>query len=166
MRLRTNNTTEQLLKFCLVGLSNGVLDIGAYVLLLAAHPTTFGPTRVLYNSIAIGAALCNSWVWNSRWTFRDDSGDRRHGARRMRLLFAMQGLLGMAANDICLLFGTMVCVSLGLGSDMVASLAVKLVSIAAASCIGFVSMKFVVFVRDRAAHPILVHQEARLDAAA
>jgi putative flippase GtrA len=58
---------RQFIKFCIVGASNVVLDIGVSSALLFV----FGMNWVLSKCISFLVAVSNSFYWNCRWTFRE-----------------------------------------------------------------------------------------------
>ena|ERR1700722_9191203 len=59
----------QFLRFCVVGCSNGVIDVGLLTLLLWRFPPGSAVQALLYNTLAVACASTNSFVWNKRWTF-------------------------------------------------------------------------------------------------
>lgn len=132
-------------RFAVVGAANAVLDLAVFNLLLLTHPTRSAPILVVYNTIAVLAALGNSYVWNSRWTFR---GRMTAGVRRWRerALFGVQGGVNLGINDLVILLGSLL---LGPGGASVPSPvgtdAVKVVAMLAASAASYLLMRHVVF---------------------
>jgi putative flippase GtrA len=60
-------------RFSVVGLSNGVVDYGTLNLLMLLFPTRSPTWLAFYNVLALVLANTNSYVWNSRWTFKGRS---------------------------------------------------------------------------------------------
>jgi len=60
----------QFLRFCVVGMSNAVIDFGVLNLLLWLCPTTNSLITIEYNSVAVLLASTNSFFWNKYWTFQ------------------------------------------------------------------------------------------------
>ena len=85
---------SRLVRFALVGVANTAIDFavfGALYYLMSVH-------LLLANSLSYGAGLVNSFVMNSRWTFRDPARQQR-GTRAVR--FAAFNLIGLAiANAV------------------------------------------------------------------
>jgi putative flippase GtrA len=134
-------TGPQFLRFCAVGLSNAVVDLGALNLLLLLYPTQSDLTLLLYNTIAVMLAILNSYLWNTRWTFREQATS----SGRERTLFVAQALLNIAINNIVLFAMTdLLPTSTGDWSILSANLA-KLAAMVAASSISFVLLRAVVF---------------------
>lgn len=131
----------QYLSFCMVGVSNAVVDLGALNLLLLLYPTRSDVTLLFYNTIAVMLAILNSYLWNTRWTFHDQVTN----SRRERTLFVAQAILNIAINNLVLIFMTdLLPTQTGEWSILTANLA-KLSAMAAASTISFLLMRGVVF---------------------
>ncbi len=62
----------QFAKFGLVGVSNTVIDFGVLNLLSNLTGVTFGFQASLIDAVAFLAALVNSYIWNSHWTFSNN----------------------------------------------------------------------------------------------
>jgi putative flippase GtrA len=133
----------QYVRFSLVGLSNAIVDLGILNLLLRIRPTTDPFLLVLDNTIAVAAAILNSYIWNSRWTFRPAAT----GSSRERVLFVAQGILNVAVNDLVLLGMTAVLEPReDLGYLVISNLA-KLVAMLTASTLSFFLLRTIVFRR-------------------
>lgn len=65
--IRADKEAERFIKFCLVGLSGVVINLG--LLWLLTEP--IGLFYVLSYIIAIEASIINNFTWNELWTFRD-----------------------------------------------------------------------------------------------
>jgi len=133
-------------KFTVVGLSNAVVDIGTLNLFLWLASTRDPSVLALYNGVALLLANANSYVWNTRWTFRSRA---KRNDFRQRALFALQVLLNIAISNG--LFWVMIRPVL-IHTEIPAYLAgnvAKVISVLVASPIGFFVMRYVVFTRRR-----------------
>jgi putative flippase GtrA len=131
----------QYLRFCVVGVSNAAVDLGALNLLLLLYPTRSDVTLLVYNTIAVMLAIFNSYLWNTRWTFYEQATR----SRRERTLFVAQALLNIAINNVVLFFMTdLLPTQTGEWSIFTANLA-KLAAMVAASTISFLLLRSVVF---------------------
>lgn len=134
---------RQLARFVAVGASNALVDVGVFNLLMLLLPTRGSWQLVAYNTVAVAAAIANSYLWNSRWTFRDTT--RRHTRHRERLLFVLQSLLNLGINDAVLGGMATLLRHAELFSPVVGNNLAKLLAMFLASTISFVAMKLVVF---------------------
>ena len=133
-------------KFTVVGLSNAVVDIGTLNLFLWLASTRDPSVLALYNGVALVLANANSYVWNTRWTFRSRA---KRNDFRQRALFGLQVLLNIAISNG--LFWVMIRPVL-IHTEIPAYLAgnvAKVISVLVASTIGFFFMRYVVFTRRR-----------------
>jgi hypothetical protein len=60
----------QFARFCLVGMSNAVIDFSVLNAALFAFPTHSNVLLLAYNTVAVVLAATNSFIWNRRFTFR------------------------------------------------------------------------------------------------
>ena len=114
--LRSRANWEQLVKFCVVGASGYVVNLGVYTLLLEA-------TGLHYVPAAIGSfvvAVTNNYVWNRVWTFR---GQRGHVVYQ-GLRFLVVSALALGANLLVL----HALVSAGMGEIVAQAIAIVLVT--------------------------------------
>jgi putative flippase GtrA len=133
-------------KFTIVGFSNAVLDLGTLNLFLWLASTRDPSVLALYNGVALLLANLNSYVWNTRWTFRSRA---KRNDFRQRSLFALQVLINMVISNG--LFWIMIRPVL-IHTDVPAYLAgnvAKIISVVVASTIAFFFMRYVVFTRRR-----------------
>jgi putative flippase GtrA len=132
---------SQCLRFVLVGLTNAVVDLGVLNLLLILHPTSDRLGLLAYNTLAVAAAILNSYVWNARWTFRATAT----GSRRERALFVAQALVNVAVNNLVLL-GIVDLDPVPVGPlYLLVSNAAKLGAMVAAATTSYVLLRVVVF---------------------
>jgi len=85
-------------KFSVVGLTNVVVDYGMLNLLLLLFPTRDHNYLVAYNLVAVLLANTNSYLWNTRWTFRS----RVRPDYRQKVMFAAQALLNVGVSSAVL----------------------------------------------------------------
>lgn len=135
----------RLSKFTVVGVVNASVDIITLNLFLWFAPTRDPSLLALYNGVALVLANLNSYVWNTRWTFRG----RATSDARQRLLFTLQALINISVSNG--LFWVLVRPIL-VYTDVPAYLAgntAKVVSVLVASLLSFFMMRYLVFSRKR-----------------
>lgn len=136
----------QLFKFIFVGFGNAIIDLGVFNGLYFIAPTHNVRRLVLYNTLAVGAAILNSYVWNSRWTFRRQHLKSGPGAMRQRVLFLIQSLINIVVNDLILGFIAPWIAETHAIDHVLANNIAKLLAMFLASLTSFLMMKLVVFV--------------------
>lgn len=141
--VRPRHVIGQYVRFIVVGLSNAVVDLGVLNLLLYLRPTHDPLMLVADNTIAVALAILNSYLWNTRWTFRL----MVTGSARERALFVAQGGLNVVVNDVVLLAMTGVLQPTQGLWYLVASNAAKLIAMLTASTTSFILLRTVVFHR-------------------
>lgn len=82
-------------KFLIVGTANAVVDLLVLNGLIALTPSHTEQALFVCNTIAVTAAIANSYVWNRWWTFSDVSD----GSRREKWLFVLQAVVNILLND-------------------------------------------------------------------
>ncbi len=133
-------------KFTIVGFSNAVVDIGTLNLFLWLASTRDPSVLVLYNGVALLLANLNSYVWNTRWTFRSRA---KRNDFRQRSLFALQVLINMViSNGLFWIMIRPVLIHTEVPAYLAGNVA-KIISVVVASTIGFFFMRYVVFTRRR-----------------
>jgi putative flippase GtrA len=135
----------QLLKFVFVGFGNAIIDLGVFNGLYFLFPTRDVRQLVLYNTLAVGAAVLNSYIWNTRWTFRQQHKSRRPGATRQRIFFLIQSLINIVVNDLILGFIAPLIADTQVVDHVIANNIAKLLAMFLASLTSFLMMKLVVF---------------------
>ena len=90
------------IKFCLVGLSGVIVDMG--VLYVLSDPSMLGWGLTRSKIISAELALINNFIWNDIWTFSDISNEQRKWDQRLKRLlkFNIICLIGIAINVIVL----------------------------------------------------------------
>ena len=132
-------------KFTVVGLINAAVDILALNMFLWFAPTRDPSVLVVYNGVALVLANANSYVWNTRWTFK---GRAKHDVRQ-RVLFALQAVVNISVSNT--LFWALIRPVL-IYTDVPAYLAgnvAKIISVLVASVLSFFMMRYLVFSRKR-----------------
>lgn len=139
-----NGLLRQFSRFVTVGVTNSIVDFGVFNVLFALYPTTNIQVLVAYNSVAVALAILNSYLWNTRWTFRAGvvAGSRGH---RQRVLFFAQAVLNVGVNDIVVAILTRLLLYQTILSPTDSSNLAKLVAMLVASLSSFLIMKYVVF---------------------
>lgn len=140
---RSHRVRDQLWRFITVGASNVIIDLGLFNLFLAIHPTRSPALLVTYNTIAVLAALVNSYWWNSRWTFHHPERATAWSARR-GLLFALQGAVNVIVNDLAVAGVSAALTASTLPQQLSGNLS-KVAGMIAASLVSFLMMRHVVF---------------------
>ncbi len=80
----------QFVKFGIVGVSNTLLSLAVYAVLLKVG----GVAYLAASAVAFAVGTVNGFLWNSRWTFREHVGDALTPVR----WFVVQGC-GLAVNE-------------------------------------------------------------------
>jgi putative flippase GtrA len=133
-------------KFTVVGLSNAAVDIGTLNLFLWFASTRDPAVLALYNGVALVLANANSYFWNTRWTFRHRA--KRRDARQ-RILFTVQALFNICvSNGLFYVLVQPVLVYTDVPAYLVGNVA-KLISVAVASTLSFIVLRYLVFSRKR-----------------
>jgi putative flippase GtrA len=105
MRRIWKQFVAQVVRFCLVGGLNTVLDLLLFNCLLWLFPTNNPLNLVVYNSLAYAFGGINSFVLNKYWTFNH----RENIAPGEVARFIITTLVGICVNDLMLwLFSNMI----------------------------------------------------------
>jgi putative flippase GtrA len=145
-RTKLKKGSARLSKFTIVGFSNAVVDFGTLNLFLWLASTRDPSVLALYNGVALLLANLNSYVWNTRWTFRSRA---KRNDFRQRALFALQVLVNVAiSNGLFWIMIRPVLIHTEIPAYLAGNVA-KIISVVVASTIGFFFMRYVVFTRRR-----------------
>lgn len=128
-------------KFSAVGLTNALVDIGTFNLLLWLAFTREAWILALYNAIALVLANVNSYFGNTFWTFR---GKANH-SRRQTSLFILQALANIAVSNGLFYLLVKALLIYDVVPGWIAGNVAKVVSIAVASVMSFFLMRYLVF---------------------
>jgi putative flippase GtrA len=133
-------------KFTVVGFINALVDIGTLNLFLLFLPTRDPSVLALYNGVALVLANLNSYVWNTRWTFR---GRAKRRNLRQRVLFTVQALFNISvSNGLFFVLIRPVLIYTDVPTYLAGNVA-KIISVVVASTISFFVLRYVVFTRKR-----------------
>ncbi len=133
-------------KFTIVGFFNALVDIGTLNLFLLFLPTREPSLLALYNGVALVLANINSYVWNTRWTFR---GRAKHRDLRQRVLFTLQAVVNISvSNGLFFVLVRPVLIYTDIPTYLAGNVA-KIISVVVASTISFFVMRYLVFSRRR-----------------
>ena len=135
---------RQFARFCVVGMSNTVIDFGVLNAALAAFPTRATMPLLAYNTAAVVLAATNSFVWNRRFTFRVRGPLRAGEVAR----FAVVTVGTAALNDLVLLTLSGLFPAL-MASGTLGANVLKLGAILGALALSFFGMRFWVFLGMR-----------------
>jgi putative flippase GtrA len=134
----------QFARFCVVGMSNAVIDFGVLNAALAAFPTRATVPLLAYNTAAVVLAATNSFVWNRRFTFHVRGPLRAGEVAR----FAVVAVGTAALNDLVLLTLSGLFPAL-MASGTLGANVLKLGAILGALALSFFGMRFWVFIGMR-----------------
>lgn len=143
---------RQLAAFSTIGGLNALVDVLAFNILLLAAPTHSSWVLTAYNTLAVCAALTNSYLLNSRWTFRATRARHRSARWRQRVGFFAQAVVNIAVNDLVLSAMAGVFAKLLLPGWLDTNLA-KITAMFCASFVSFVLLRTVVFSERVAGRP-------------
>ncbi|PQV62852.1 Putative flippase GtrA (transmembrane translocase of bactoprenol-linked glucose) [Abditibacterium utsteinense] len=82
---------RQLIKFCIVGASSTIIDLGIYAFLLSAFPQM---PWYFSQTISFCFGVTNGFIWNRLWTFQAHQA----GARKQYLKFFASNAIGWILN--------------------------------------------------------------------
>lgn len=139
--LRHLSAGRQYARFVMVGVSNAVVDLAVLNVLLWANPTRDPLTLVAYNTLAVALAILNSYLWNTRWTFRAEATH----TNRERLLFFGQAIVNILVNNLVLLGATELLPSASDIHFLIWSNIAKLAAMIIASTLSYLLLRAVVF---------------------
>lgn len=87
----------QFMKFGLVGVSNTLISLGCYYILVY-----FGCHYLLANTVGFVISVCNSYFWNSRYVFKDKK--ERSGVRAFMKVFCSYGVSFCLSSVLMVVF--------------------------------------------------------------
>lgn len=130
-------------QFSIVGATNALVDLGTLNLLLLLFPARSPTVLVLYNLVALTLTNTNSYLWNTRWTFKERS---KHSAWQV-IMFAVQAAIGAGVGTLTLWLVARGLIAYEGLSPLVAGNAAKLVSMVVGSTTSFILLRFFIFRR-------------------
>ncbi|GGL55113.1 GtrA family protein [Sporolactobacillus putidus] len=130
----------QFTQFSIIGMTNAVVDLGSMNLLLVFFPTKLHALLLLYNSIAYILTMINSYILNSRITFKRNS-DR---TAKQKLHYIVQVVICFLVSNVVFIGGVFVTEGL-FNNAWIAQNTSKLMSMVLSSLASFYLMKYYVF---------------------
>jgi membrane protein DedA with SNARE-associated domain/putative flippase GtrA len=130
-------------QFSLVGISNAMVDLGVWNLLLLNYPTRSPEILVLYNLLALALTNANSYLWNTLWTFKDHA---RHDAKQVGA-FGLQAAVGIGVSSIVVWLVAHGLVVYANFPPLIGGNVAKLTSMVVGSTTSFVLLHFFIFRR-------------------
>lgn len=121
-------------------MTNAVVDLGSMNLLLVFFPTKLHALLLLYNSIAYILTMINSYILNSRITFKRNS-DR---TAKQKLHYIVQVVICFLVSNVVFIGGVFVTEGL-FNNAWIAQNTSKLMSMVLSSLASFYLMKYYVF---------------------
>lgn len=85
----------QLAKFGIIGVSNTIIDLGIYALLIHLTGTTTGILITGFKTLSVTIAIVNSYVWNKYWAFKREEAS---AIGKEFAQFVTVSLLGLVIN--------------------------------------------------------------------
>lgn len=117
------------------------MDLGTLSVLAWLLPTGSALLLLLYNTVGLVLANTNSYVWNTRWSFRN----RGRPGRRQKLWFALQALLNVCLGNAVLWGAASFLIAHTTLSVFAGENVAKVLSALVASTVSFLIMKRFVF---------------------
>ncbi len=143
---------RQMLRFCLVGGLNTLVDLLVLNALLWLFPTTSTLVLLSYNALAYSVGAINSFLLNKYWTFEH----RQHTNRQELLRFTLTTLSGIAWSSGILWLASRVLHPLLVNPTIWAN-ASKVFAIAGTTFISFLGMRLWVFINHTQKETIYPH---------
>jgi putative flippase GtrA len=139
---RYKNGFIQYFKYCIIGISCAVIDLGVLNILLYFFPTKQIPLLTLFNSTAYGFAVLNSYVWNTKYTFKVKKTTKKF------IAFIIQAIVSLFIANLVFIFGLDLLgntqIPLWLKTNIAKSISMFLSSLAS-----FIFNKFFVFRKEK-----------------
>lgn len=143
----------QFLRFAAVGLLNTAVELIVYNALLAIHNPHSLSILTVYSTVGVGAAIANSYLWNSRWAFRGYRAPHGRSAVRQRFLFIAQAVINIGINDAVTVGLTPVLTGLDLIPRVAAQNLAKVLAMGTSSVSSYLMLRWFVFTRADVAVP-------------
>ena len=139
---------------------NALIDVLVFNVLMVLAPTHSSWVLTVYNTVAVCAALANSYALNSRWTFRRTRAKQYSAVWRQRVGFIAQAGVNIAVNDVVLslLAGTFVFLPSWADNNLA-----KITAMVCASVVSFVLLRTVVFSERIAARQLVLLPKVPFD---
>lgn len=138
---RVRSGLFQYIQYSLIGLSCAGLDLGVLNLLLYFFPTQQSLMLGVYNTVAYSLAVLNSYIWNSKLTFRHSSKQ----SSRQVTAFILQAAVSLGISDALFVGGTWILGAFHTMPDWLIHNIAKILSMFISSLSSFFFNKFFVF---------------------
>lgn len=138
---RYQNSLIQYVKYCIVGISCAAIDLVVLNGLMYLFPAQQTVRLLLYNSIAYTLAVLNSYIWNSKFTFKAKKNTRQF------IAFIIQALFSLFIANVVFAFGLWLFGQVLVLPKWIRENAAKLISMFLSSTASFFFNKFIVFKR-------------------
>lgn len=131
---------RQFMQFLVVGGTNAIIDIGSLNLMLRLWPTTNMTLLISFNTLAYILAIINSYIWNSRYTFR------AYAKRNLRetFYFFLQAGLSLILSNLTFVVSLHLLEDIELPMWLIQNIS-KVMAMAVPSTASFLFMKYFVF---------------------
>lgn len=133
----------QISKFALVGILNTLVDIGIFNILAAMFSPAAIGLQTLFKAISFGAAVVNSYFFNSTWVFERE--EQKGSLLGEFISFLAVSVGGLVVNVVAfLIFSSLLGAVLSLPALVVSTMAALLASVTSL-LFNFLGYKFIVF---------------------
>ncbi|WP_088227619.1 GtrA family protein [Desulfosporosinus sp. FKB] len=133
---------NQLVQFIFVGSLNAVIDLGFLDISLLLYPTNNPTLLIIFNTAAYLLAIMNSYIWNSRFAFRN------HAQKNLRekIYFFLQAGVSLIISNFVFLEGIHFLTLCRFSLWFIQSIS-KILAMVTPSMVSFLFMKYFVFRR-------------------
>ncbi len=136
----------QLAKFGIIGVTNFIVDLGIFSLLIWITHVSSGTSILLFKTASVSVAIINSYIWNKFWSFEEKRTDEAV-IRRQFFQFIAVSVVGLVLNaGITYSFITFAGGFLDVTPELWATISSAIASVAVLSW-NFIGYKFFVFRR-------------------
>ena len=87
----------QLAKFGIIGVTNFIVDLGIFSLLIWMTHISEGTTILLFKVASVSVAIINSYIWNKFWSFEEKRTDE-NVVRKQFFQFIAVSVVGLILN--------------------------------------------------------------------
>lgn len=87
----------QLAKFGIIGVTNFIVDLGIFSLLIWMTHISSGSSILLFKVASVSVAIINSYIWNKFWSFEEKHTDEAT-VRRQFFQFIAVSIVGLVLN--------------------------------------------------------------------
>ncbi|MDL4839796.1 GtrA family protein [Aquibacillus rhizosphaerae] len=135
---RYKKSIMEYLSYSIIGIICAALDIGVLNGLLYFFPTEQTSLLTLYNSLAYTVAILNSYIWNTRYTFKVTK------SKKLFFAFIFQAIISLFIANIVFLSGLWLFQFISIFPGLVETNIAKGLSMYLSSLSSFFFIKFIV----------------------